>query len=190
MVVSLNARDGTHPRKQGRDGAQLLQECCRDALGPPCVGRPDMIGQACRHRGGHRAPLVWRTDTACGFRGRHGCLSSPVGKPQMSRGPRHPPLLLNPHEVLGAGLRATGQASGPLALRAVSTFDKARVHRLTAGRGRPTWRHGVLGTPPTCGPTATTRPWTRFLMTWASNRPGSGPPRGWGAAPRGPCRSG
>jgi site-specific recombinase XerD len=60
--------------KQVLDCVQLIQECCRDAVGQQFVGRPDMIGQACRHRGGHRAPLAWRTDTSCGFRRRQGCL--------------------------------------------------------------------------------------------------------------------
>jgi ABC-type Fe2+-enterobactin transport system substrate-binding protein len=54
---------------------------------------------------------------------------------------RHPQLLLKLHEVLGEGIRATGQASVTLALREVIAFDKARVHRLTDWRGRHTCRH-------------------------------------------------
>src|SRR5438132_8686840 len=61
-------------------------------------------------------------------------------------GQRHPQLLLKPHEVLGEGMRATGQASVTLALREVIAFDKARVHRLTDWRGRQACCHGVLCT--------------------------------------------
>ena len=61
-------------------------------------------------------------------------------------GQRHPQLLLKPQEVLGEGLRATGQAPVTLALREIIAFDKARVHRLTDWRSRQVRRHGGLGT--------------------------------------------
>src|SRR4029450_5310155 len=46
--------------KQVLDCAQLIQECCRDAVGEQFVGRPDMISQACRHPVVHGAALAWR----------------------------------------------------------------------------------------------------------------------------------
>ena len=49
----------------------------------------------------------------------------------MLRGQRPPQLLLKPQEVLGKGMRATGQAPITLALCEIIAFDKARVHRLT-----------------------------------------------------------
>ena len=115
---------------------QLSQECCRDTVGEPFVGGPDMIGHACRHRRGHRAPLAWRTDTSGGFQRRQWFLSSRVGKHQMLIGQRHPQLHLKPHEVLGAGIRATGQAPGTLALREVIAFGKG---------WRTRWNHGARG---------------------------------------------
>src|SRR5262249_11373755 len=52
----------------------LIQACCHDAVGQQCVGGPDMIGQACRHRWGPRAPLARRTSPSCGGRGWQGGL--------------------------------------------------------------------------------------------------------------------
>ena len=117
--------------EQVLDFAQLIQECSRDAGEQQCVGRPDMIGHTCRHCGSHRTPLAWRTDPSCGFRRRQECLESPVGKHQRIIGQRHPPLLLKPPEVLGEGMRATGQAPVTLALRAIIAFDTARVQVLS-----------------------------------------------------------
>jgi hypothetical protein len=36
----------TPMRGQVLDGMPLIQTCCRDAIGQPCPGRPDMIGNA------------------------------------------------------------------------------------------------------------------------------------------------
>jgi hypothetical protein len=120
-----------------------IQACCRDAGGQPCVGGPHMIGEACGHRWGHRAPRARRTDTSSGLRCRQRFLAPRVRKHQMVRGQRHPQPLRKPRQVLGEVRRATGQASVALALREMLAFDNTGVHRLPDRRGRHTRCHGL-----------------------------------------------
>jgi hypothetical protein len=83
-------------QREGLDGTPLLQACCRDALGPPCTGHPDLSGDAYRHRRRHRAPRTQRIGIACGRWGR-----SRVGPPlrlppQRGRSQRPPPRRVRP----------------------------------------------------------------------------------------------
>jgi hypothetical protein len=116
------------PRKQVLDCMQLIQECCRDAVREQFVGGPDMIGETCRHRWGHRPPLTLRTEPSCRFGCWQWFLQPRVGKPQMVIGQGHPQLLLKPRQVLGKPIRTTGQAPIALALCEVVTLNKTGVH--------------------------------------------------------------
>jgi hypothetical protein len=130
-------------RKQVLDGMQLIQECCRDAVREQFVGGPDMIGETCRHRWGHRPPLTLRTEPSCGFGCWQRFLQPRVGKHQMVIGQGHPQLLLKPRQVLGKPIRTTGQAPIALALCEVVTLNKTGVHPLTHWRGRQACHHGL-----------------------------------------------
>lgn len=169
---------------------QLIPACCRDAGREQCVGRPGMSGQAGRQRRGHRTPRARRTGPSCGCWGRQGCWQPLVWTHQRVRGQRYPPRLFTPRQVLGKAMRATGEAPMTRAWCEVSAFDKARLHRLAAWRGRQGRRHALLGpTHPSCAPLHSP-PCGALLDHLRLPQAGGRPTAGGRRAPRVPCRAG